>query len=137
MNISTAFAQAALDAGKVLFNGGTLEFRTGARPANVGAAASGTLLGTATMNATAFGASSTTADVSEATANVITGDTSADASGTIGHVRAKQSGGTALGDLTVGTTGSGADVEFASLSVTAGGQINVTSMKLRLPNLDT
>lgn len=42
-----------------------------------------------------------------------------------------------LADLTVGTSGSDADIEFNSLSVVAGGTIDVTSLPLRLPNLDS
>ena len=57
-------------------------------------AASGTLLGTLTFAATAFGASST----GVATAASITSDSNADNSGTAGHARILNGGGTIHSD---------------------------------------
>jgi len=102
-------------------NGGYLEIRTGTQPATVATAASGTLLGTLTLSATAFAPASG----GSAAANAITGDSSADATGTAGWFRAYTSGGVAYSDGAVGT--SGAELNLNSTSIVAGGTINVTS----------
>lgn len=107
-----------------LLNGGYLEIRTGTQPATVATAASGTLLGTLTLSATAFA----TASGGSATANTITGDSSADATGTAGWFRAYASGGAGVIDGAVGT--SGAELNLNSTSIVAGGTINVTSWTL-------
>lgn len=127
--ISTAAAKAANDAIVDLLDvggAGYIEVRTGAQPASVATAASGTLLGTLPLSATAFGAA-TTASPSVATANAITSDTSADASGTAGWFRAYSGGGTATIDGSVTATGGGGDMTLDTVSVVAGGTIAVTS----------
>ena len=132
MNISEAASEAMLDLFAALFDGGTLEVRTGTRPTNVAATVTGTLLGTLIFDAAAFGASTTTANIATAVAAAMTADTTADATGTIGYCRGKASGGAAIADFTVGTTGSGADIEFDTLSVVAGGTITITGFDLTL-----
>jgi hypothetical protein len=136
MNISAAAAEAMVNALAVLFDGGTMQVRTGARPATVGTAASGTLLGTLTFDADAFDPASSGSNIATAIANAITQDSTADNTGTIGYVRALNSSAVAVADLTVGTTGSGADIEFDTLSVIAGGVIDVTALNLTLAHLD-
>lgn len=131
--ISTAAAKAACDAVVDSLDGaspGYIEIRTGSQPATVATAATGTLLGTLPLSNPAFG-NATTASPSVATANAITSDTSADASGTAGWFRAYTSGGTGVIDGSVGT--SGADLNLDTTTVVAGGTIAVTSWTVSMP----
>lgn len=105
-------------------DGGTIEFRTGTAPTDPDTTATGTLLGAVTCNATFSGAASAGA----ITANAFTQDSSADNTGTIGYARGKASGGTAVIDFSVGT--SGADIIVPTLSVVAGQPIQITSMTI-------
>jgi hypothetical protein len=131
LRLSTAARNAATDAVVDLIDGGagagTIAIRTGAQPTNVGDADSGTLLGTLTFSDPAFGASST----GVATASAITSDTSADASGTAGHARIKDSTPAILMDCTCGQ-GSG-DVNFDNNVIVAGGTIAISSMTFTTP----
>ena len=125
VTISDAAANAVVNAVTALLNtGGYIEIRTGSKPATVATTATGTLLGTLNLSSTAFGAAASRT----ATANTITGDSSADASGTAGWFRAYASGGAGVIDGTVGA--SGADLNLSSTSIVAGGTINVTSLTL-------
>lgn len=128
MRHSIVSAAAMLNAWGALLNSGTIECRTGARPANVETAASGTLLATLTFGATAFATTSTRT----LTANAITQDSGADTDGTIGYVRLKNSGGTAVADLTVGV-GTG-EVQFNSLTATTGLPVSFSSMQITMPD---
>lgn len=134
--ISTAARNAACNALVDLIDGGTgagrLEIRVGSPPTNVGDASSGTLLGTLTFSATAFGNSST----GTATANSITSDTTADNSGDAGYFRiyAGAAGDTAaLFQGTAGESGDTPDMVFDDKSVVAGGTIACTSMTISVP----
>jgi hypothetical protein len=131
MRLSTAARNAATDAVVDLLDAGagagTLAIRTGAQPTNVGDADTGTLLGTLTFSDPAFGASAT----GVATASAITSDTNADASGTAGHARAKDSTGAIVFDCTCGQ-GSG-DINFDNNVIVAGGTIAVSSMTVTTP----
>jgi hypothetical protein len=119
---------AALNAEAALLNGGTLAFYTGTQPATPETAVTGTLLGTLTLGNPAFGASSG----GMITANAITGDLAADATGTAGYFRAWRSNGTtAVLDGTVGT--SGADCNVNSVAFQIGADIEVTSWTITLP----
>lgn len=106
---------------------GTLRVRTGAQETNVGDADGGTLLGTCTFSATAFGASST----GTATAASITSDSSADNSGTAGHFRIYNGSAAIHSDGTCGL-GSG-DLSFDNNVIVAGGVIAITSMAVTVP----
>ena len=125
---ATATRQAVGDAEKALFNSGTIQVRTGSQPATPDTAASGTLLGTLTFSATAFGSTNSSG---VATANSITSDTSADASGTAGHARLLNSSAAIVGDVTCGQ-GSG-DISFDNSVIVAGGVIAISSMTLTTP----
>lgn len=127
--ISTSARNAAASAVGALLNGGTVEIRTGSQPATPGTAATGTLLGTLTLSATAFGAAST----GTITANTITGDTSADASGTAGWFRGIDSSSTAVIDGSITASGGGGDMTLDSTSIVAGGTISMTSWTLTMP----
>ena len=131
LRLSTAARNAAcnaivdlLDAGT---GAGTLAIRTGAQPTNVGDADTGTLLGTLTWSDPAFGNAST----GVATASAVTSDTSADASGTAGHFRAKDSDANICWDGTCGQ-GSG-DLSFDNSTIVAGGVIAVSSFTVTVP----
>lgn len=106
---------------------GTLQVRTGAQPANVGDAAAGTLLGTLTFNATAFGSAST----GVATAASISSDTNADASGTAGHFRLLDGAAAIHSDGTCGL-GSG-DMNFDNNVIVVGGTIACSAMTVTQP----
>ncbi|MCK8477243.1 hypothetical protein [Microbacterium aurugineum] len=133
VRISNAVRSAAADAIVDLVDAGsgagTLKIYTGSQPAGPGTAPSGTLLGTLTMSDPAFGAASN----GVATAAAITGDTSADASGTAGWARIADSSGTAVLDMSVTATGGGGDLTLDSVSIVAGGAINVTSLTVTMP----
>lgn len=128
--ISQAAAKAACDAVVDLLDGGSgagyVEIRTGSQPATVNTAASGTLLGTLVLTDPAFG-NATTASPAVATANAITSDTTADATGTAGWYRGYDSAGTAVLDGNITATGGGGNMELDSTSIVAGGVIAVTS----------
>lgn len=132
--ISTAWRNAACDAGVDLIDAGTgagtLAHRTGSQPTNVNDASSGTLLGTNVFSSTAFGAASS----GTATAASITSDTNADNSGTAGYFRiyAGAAGDTAA--LAQGNTGtSGADLNFDNNVIVAGGTIAISSFTVTQP----
>ena len=96
MQLAIQGRNASIDAVNTLLNGGTLEIRTGT-PAAIDGSPSGTVLATLTINATAFGAAS----AGSATFNAIV-DVVATAAGTAGHYVAKDSGGNAERNGTVG-----------------------------------
>lgn len=103
---------------------GTIAIRTGSQPTNVGDADSGTLLGTCTFSDPAFG-NSGASNPGEARASSITSDTNADASGTAGHFRIKDSDSNIHSDGTCGQ-GSG-DLSFDNSTIVAGGTIAISS----------
>jgi len=86
------------------------------------------LLAELRFGATAFGAAS----AGVCTANAITGDSSADATGTATWVRILKSDGTTkLFDGSVGTTG--ADLNLNTVSVVIGATVNITSLTYTHP----
>jgi hypothetical protein len=102
-------------------DGGTIEIRSGAKPASPNDAAAGTLLATLTLPTPSFGsASARSATVGTIAAN------NASATGTAAHFRAKSSGGTAYIDGTVTATGGGGDLELDSTSITSGQPVEIT-----------
>lgn len=127
--LANATRSACANANVDLLDSGTIEVRTGAQPANVDDADSGTLLGTLTFGATAFG----DAAVGVATANAITSDTDADASGDAGHVRIKTSAPAIHSDAVAGESADSPDVEFDNKSIVAGGTIAISSMTITQP----
>lgn len=128
---NTAFENKSLDASfnggaGIDFNNGTLEFRSGAQPANADAALSGTVLATIALPADAFGAAS-----SRSVAKLGTwADSSADNAGTIGHAVLRDSTNTYRIDLSVTATGGGGDITVDNTVLAAGQAFTVTSFTL-------
>jgi hypothetical protein len=110
---------AAVDAGA---GPGTLKVYTGAKPASVATAASGTLLATFTLpDPSAAAAAAGVADWNLATSITAT----VAATGTAGWFRVADSTDAAVFDGTVGT--SGADLNFSAVAWTSGGTVEITS----------
>jgi len=127
--MTTKVSSGCCDAITALLNGGHIEVRSGTQPASVGTAASGTLLATLTLGSPAFGSANASGT---ATANAITGDSSADATGTAGWFRAYTSGSAGVIDGSVTATGGGGDMTFDSVSFVQGGPINLTAWTITL-----
>lgn len=129
--IDNSAALAACNAIVDLLDGGAgaglLRIYSGSAPTNVDAAATGTLLAELTLNDPAFGNAADANPGATATANAITADSSANATGTAGYFRAVDSNGNGIiqGDVTA--TGGGGDLEINSTSIAAGAQVEVTS----------
>lgn len=128
--LTNASASAAADAvvDRIDVGGaGTLVIFGSACPTNADDADSGTVLATLTFSATAFGAASN----GVATANSITQDSSADATGTAACFRVKSGAGTTIFQGAVGT--SGAQLNLITTSITAGQPVQVTNFTYTAP----
>lgn len=121
--ITNAAANAEVNALTALLNSGFIRIYSGTQPATADTALSGnTLLASLPLSATAFGS----AVNGVATANAITDDTAADATGTASFFRAFQSNGTtAVCDGSVGTAN--ADMIINSTAIQAGALVEVNS----------
>lgn len=138
--ISNAAARAACDAVVDSLDGGAgaglLRGYTGAQPADPDTAASGTLLFTLVLSDPAFGAAADNNPGGRATANSITSDTSADATGTLGYCRGWSSndGSTPLNAIIDGEAGtSGADFNFNTVAIVSGATVSLTSWTVTMP----
>ncbi len=131
MKISDLARNAAVNAVAALIDAGSppghLYFRTGSAPTNTTDGDSGTLLATLPLSSTSFGAAAS----GTATANAITSDTNAANSGTAGHWRIKNAAGVTIAQGSCGT--SGADINFDSTTIVAGGTVAITSLTLTQP----
>lgn len=132
LGLSNAAASAAANAVVDLLDSGVIRIFSGTRPATANTAISGnTLLAELTFGATAFGAASN----GVATANAITQDSSANATGTATWFRALDSGGTDVTDNVfdgnVGT--SGEDLNLNTVSIQSGAVVSITSMTYTQP----
>ena len=129
LTISAASKKLALDAEFDVLNGGSIKIYSGTRPTNPDTALSGnTLLASLPLSATAFAAATGTTTVTK-TANAVTSDTNAPATGTATFFRAfKSDGTTAVVDGTVGT--SGTDAIINSTSIVAATTVACTSLVL-------
>ena len=134
---SDTAAKAQADSVTALCNSGTIKIYAGTRPTDANTAVGAqTLLATLTFGATAFGASSATGTTpsrkATATANTVSDDTSADATGTATWFRVlKSDGTTVVMDGDVGTSGS--DLNLVTTSLVAGEDVGVTSFTLSAP----
>ena len=131
LKYSTSLRNAQLDAiTTAVGTSGILRIYSGTRPANVAAAITGTLLAELVCNASAFAAA---ASGGVLTANAISNDSSANASGTASHYRLwKSDGTTAVIDGDVST--SGADLNLDNTSITTGQVVSVTSFTITAAN---
>lgn len=115
----------ALDAGS---GPGTIQIRSGTRPAGPGTTATGTLLATVTLADPAFGsASSGVATLTDPA--VVT----AVADGTASWFRALDSASTAVFDGRVTATGGGGDLTLATTTITTGLQVDITGGTITQP----
>lgn len=130
-------AKASCDAMAALCNGGSIKVYSGVQAADANTAVGAqVLLATLPLSATAFAASvvsgTTPNRKATATANAITSDTSADATGTATWFRVLKADGTSVVyDGEVGLSGS--DLNLATTSLTAGETVSVTSWTLSQP----
>lgn len=135
--LSDNTANALADALAARCNSGTIKIYAGSQPTDANTAVGAqTLLGTLTYGSTAFGASAasgtTPSRKATITANTITDDTSADATGTATWFRIlKSDATTVVMDGSVGT--SGADMNLATTSLVAGEDIAITSCAFSIP----
>lgn len=126
--LSAASRNLALNAALDVLNTGSMKLYTGTQPTDADTALSGnTLLASLPLNATAFAAAS----AGSKTANAITSDTNAAATGTATFYRLfKSDGTTAVYDGSVGTATS--NLVLNSTSITAGGTVACSSLVVTL-----
>lgn len=99
-----------------------IEIYNGSLPANMGGSITDTLLAELALTNTAA-----TQAGGVITFETITNDSSANATGTAGWARIIDRDGAEVIYLTVGATGSGADLELNTTSITSGGPVAITS----------
>ena len=128
VQLSTAVRNARLDAIETAIGvSAVLKIRTGAPPANCGAADSGTVLASITCPSDWLAAASGGSKAVSGTWQ----DASADATGTAAHFRLYASDGTTCGmQGTVTITGGGGDMTVDNTSFATGQVFNVTSFTL-------
>lgn len=124
--LADAFAARA-DAGA---GPGTIDVRTGGKPASPNDAATGTLLATFTLADPAYGAAVNGVATLDATP-ILT--TTALAAGTAGWWRMKDSSGNSVGDGTAGGPGSGADLIWDNAVIALGQTLNITAGSVTQP----
>lgn len=136
--ISAEAAVAAMDAVVDRLDEGTtaatIRGRTGTQPADPDATETGTLLFTLTMSDPAFAAAADDGDGTvSATADTVTDDSAADATGTLGYCRAGATG-TGADDHIDGEAAapSGGDFNFNTLSIVTGAVISMSSFVVNL-----
>lgn len=132
LTITDVARNAMVDGLTALFNAGTppgkIKFYSGSVPADVNASlGAAVLLSTITLSNTAFAAASG----GVGTANAITSDTNAAASGTATFFRATNAAGTAVVQGTVGT--SGCDANFDNNVIVASGTVAASAFTLTQP----
>lgn len=129
LRVSNEGANAEVDALAALLDNGYLRIYDGTRPATADTAVGAqVLLAELRFGATAFGAG--VAGV--ATANALTADSAANATGTAAWYRALKSDGTSpVIDGSVGT--SGEDLNLNSVAIQSGAEVEVTSFTLTAP----
>lgn len=128
LTYSTAIANARLDAVEsTIGTSAILKIRTGAPPATVATASSGTVLATCTLPSDWMAAASGRSKAKSGTWE----DTSADNTGTAGHFEITASDGATVGMRgTVTATGGGGDMTVDSTSFTAGQAFSVTTFTI-------
>lgn len=132
LKYSTAVRNAQLDAiESEVGTSAIMEIRTGAPPANVAAANSGTVLATLNLPSDWLAAASSGSKGLNGTWE----DTSADAAGTAGHFRIFASDGTTAHiQGTITATSGGGDMELDNTSIAAGQAISISSFTISAGN---
>lgn len=132
LQYSVAVRNAQLDAVETTIGvSAVLKIRTGAPPATVATADSGTVLATCTLPSDWMAAAASGSKAKAGTWE----DTSADAAGTAGHFRIYASDGTtAHAQGTVTATGGGGDMTVDNTSFAAGQAFTVTGFTLTAGN---
>lgn len=128
LQLSTTVRNARLDAIETAIGASAvLKIRTGAPPANCGAADSGTVLATMSLPSDWMAAASSGSKAKSGTWE----DLSADAAGTAGHFRIYASDGTTIHmQGTITATGGGGDMTLDNTSIGAGQSVTVTGFTL-------
>lgn len=111
------------------FDGGTLEIRTGAKPADPDSAATGTLLCTINLTNPAFQAASGGAISKNGVWNG-----TAVAAGVAGYGRMKNAGATMNLDLTVSESGGGGEAIISDENIANGQVITVSACTITIPD---
>lgn len=128
VQLSVAVRNARLDAIETAIGtDAVLKIRTGAQPADVATADSGTVLATLTLPTDWLAAASSGSKAKSGTWQ----DTSADATGTAAHFRIYASDGTTAhlqGSVTA--TGGGGDLTLDNTSISTGQSVTITSFQL-------
>jgi hypothetical protein len=128
LQFSTTLRNAMLDAiTSAVGASGKLRIYSGSKPATVADAITGTLLADLTCNATFAAAASN----GVLTLNAITSDSAADATGTATHFRLLTSGGAAVVQGDVGTSGS--DFNLNATSLVTGATVACSSFTITAP----
>jgi hypothetical protein len=132
LTYSTAIANARLDlVESTIGTSAILRIRTGAPPATVATASSGTVLATCNLPSDWMAAASSRSKAKSGTWE----DTSADNAGTAGHFEIVASDGTTVGMRgTVTATGGGGDMTVDNTSFAAGQAFTVTAFTLNHGN---
>lgn len=132
LQASVAVRNAMLDAIETAIStSAVLKIRTGAAPANVATADSGTVLATLNLPSDWMAAASSGSKAKSGTWE----DTSADATGTAAHFRIYASDGTTAHlQGTVTATGGGGDLTLDNTSIASGQSISITGFTLTAGN---
>ena len=132
ISIAAAARQAEANAIGDALNSGKIRIYDGARPDADAAVTTQNLLAELTFAADAFPAATDDGTIAQIAANAITSDPSADATGTASWFRVVNSAGTTQyidGDCGL----SGSDLNMNTLSIVAGGQVDITSFIYKRP----
>lgn len=105
---------------------GYIEIRTGAQPADVSVAATGIVLATLPLSATAFGAATDGTGKATAAANPITEDSSADTTGTATWFRAYSGAGVAVIDGNAGLAADTPALVLNNVDLTLNDTVNIS-----------
>jgi len=142
MTLSIANAQAinvcdevvdSVDLGTTDPNGEVVIY-SGTPPANVDASLAGnTVLAELAMSNPAFGNATDATPGATATANSISDDTSANATGTASFFRILDRDNTPRIQGTITATGGGGDMELNSTSISSGATVSISSMTITMP----
>lgn len=128
LQLSTAVRNARLDTiESTIGTSAIMKIRTGSAPADCGTADSGTVLATLSLPSDWMAAASGGSKAKSGTWQ----DASADATGTAGHFRIYDSGGTTCGiQGTVTATGGGGDLTLDNTSIATGQTVTITTFTL-------